>query len=67
MLTGCAHDISLKQLTSLSVDCKTEEIQISNDSVALNGEESWTAKCREKTYVCDYLAESDLGCYEIDK
>jgi hypothetical protein len=68
MLIGCAHDsIDLKQLTTLSVDCETDEVKISDDTVALNGEETWTAKCNKKTYSCNYLSESDLGCYENEK
>lgn len=68
LLSSCAHDsIDLKQLTTLSVDCITEDVKISDDTVALNGEETWTAKCNDKTYYCNYLSESDLGCYEADK
>ncbi len=54
-----------EQVTSLNVDCKTKDIEIFNDTVALNGEESWTAKCDGKTYECTYLPESGSECFEV--
>lgn len=66
LLASCSfNETNLKQLTSLSIDCKTEEIHISDDTIDLNEEESWTAKCKGKTYFCNYLDGDDLGCYEV--
>jgi hypothetical protein len=67
-LSACFTEVSIsQQITSLNVDCKTDEIQISDESFELSGEESWTAKCKGKTYACSYLAESDSGCYPLDE
>ncbi len=61
---GCSGSMPA-QITSLNVDCKTEDIEISNETVELNGEERWTAKCGGKTYYCTYLEESRSDCYEV--
>jgi hypothetical protein len=61
---GCATSIS-QQITALNVGCKMNEMQISNEKVELNGEESWTVKCEGKTYYCTYLPESGSNCFEI--
>jgi hypothetical protein len=67
-LSACLTDTTIpEQITSLNVDCKTEDVKISDEVIELSGEESWTAKCKGKTYACSYLAESDMDCYEIDK
>ncbi len=67
VLSACLTDTSIpEQITSLNVDCKTEEVQISEEVVELSGEQSWTAKCKGKSYTCSYLAESDMGCYELN-
>jgi len=43
VLSACLTDTSIpEQITSLNVDCKTEEV------------------------TCSYLAESDMGCYELN-
>lgn len=68
MLGGCSLGASMsQQVTSFNVGCKSDDVQITNEEVALNGEESWTAKCGGKTYDCTYFPESDSGCYEIQK
>ncbi len=61
---GCTTSIS-QQITSLNVGCKTSDMQISNEKVELNGEESWTVKCDGKTYYCTYLPESGSNCFEL--
>ena len=67
-LTGCATNNSIQQqITSLNVDCETQDIEISDETEALNGEETWTAKCQGKTYSCSYLQESGSDCYEISE
>jgi len=67
-LSACLTDTTIpEQITSLNVDCKTEEIQISEEVIELSGEQSWTAKCKGKTYTCSYLAESDMACYELNE
>ncbi len=65
-LSGCLFKTTMpQQITSLNVDCKTSEVQISDESVELNGTEKWIAKCDGKTYSCTYLPESGSDCYEI--
>ncbi|MCK5396485.1 MAG: hypothetical protein KAJ32_10850 [Gammaproteobacteria bacterium] len=65
-LSACINNTStLKQITSLNVDCETKDVQISDDVAELNGEQSWTAKCEGKTYFCTYLSESGSDCYEL--
>ena len=67
-LNACLTDTTIpEQITSLNVDCKVEEVQISDESIELSGEQSWTAKCKDKVYTCSYLAESDMGCYELNE
>ena len=67
-LIGCSFGASMHaQITSLNVDCKTENVQVSNEIVKLNGTETWTAKCNGKTYDCEYLPESGSNCYEVDE
>ena len=67
-LGGCSLGASMsQQVTSFNVDCKPDDIQITDEEVALNSEESWTAKCGGKTYRCTYFPESDSDCYEIDE
>jgi len=67
-LSACLTDTTIpEQITSLNVDCKTEEVQISEEKIELNGEHSWTAKCKGKTYTCSYLAESDMACFELNE
>lgn len=65
-LSACFTNTSVPvQITSLNVDCQNDEVTISDDVIDLSGEQSWTAKCKGKTYTCTYLAESDMGCYEF--
>jgi hypothetical protein len=67
-LCGCSFGASMsQQMTSLNVGCKSDDVKISNETVDLSGEESWTAECEGKTYDCTYLPESDTGCYEVSK
>ena len=67
-LIACSLGASMHaQITSLNVDCKAEDVQVSNEIVELNGTETWTAKCNGKTYDCNYLPESGSGCYELDE
>lgn len=66
-LVGCSHILDMKQMTALEVDCKTDDIEISDDRVSLNGEETWTAKCNGKTYSCNYLDDAGLGCFELEQ
>jgi len=67
-LSACFTNTAIpEQITSLNVDCKTTEVQISDEVIELSGEQSWTAECKGKTYTCSYLAESDMGCYELDE
>jgi len=61
---GCATSIA-QQITLLNVDCEANEMQIFNERVALNGEESWTVKCKGRTYDCTYLPESGSSCFEV--
>jgi len=65
-LGSCTFGASMpQQITSLNVGCNADDVLISDDIVELNGEESWTAKCDGKIYYCNYLPESDSGCYEL--
>lgn len=65
-LCGCTFGASMsQQVTSFNVDCKADEVKITDETVDLSGEESWIAECGGKTYSCTYLPESDNGCYEI--
>ena len=65
-LSGCVNNTGmLQQITSLNVGCETKDVQVSNDSVELNGTQNWTAKCGGKTYYCNYLNESGSNCYEL--
>ena len=67
VLGSCSFGASMpQQITSLNVDCSADTVQISNEVVDLNGEESWTANCEGKTYDCNYLPESGSGCYELE-
>ncbi len=67
-LSACLTDTTIpEQITSLNTDCKTKEVQISDEVIELSGEQSWTAKCKDKTYTCSYLAESDMDCYELNE
>jgi len=67
-LTACKTSPSIpQQITSLNVDCKTQDVQILDESEALNGEHTWIAKCKGKSYSCNYLPESDAGCYELSE
>ena len=67
-LSGCSLGASMHaQFTSMNVDCKTENVQVSNEIVALNGTETWTAKCNGKTYECNYLSGSGSNCYELEE
>ena len=68
LLGSCSFGASMsQQMTSLNVGCKSDDVKISNETVDLSGEESWTAECEGKTYDCTYLPESDTGCYEVNK
>ncbi len=66
LLSSCSFGASMPaQITSLNVsDCEMDSVQISDQSVELNGTETWTAKCNGKKYSCDYLSESGSNCYE---
>jgi len=65
-LAGCSTGASIpQQFTSLEVGCKSGDVQISHERTELNGEQSWTAKCADKTYYCTYLEESGADCYEL--
>ncbi|RKZ57501.1 MAG: hypothetical protein DRQ44_15695 [Gammaproteobacteria bacterium] len=65
-LTACKTNSSIpQQITSLNINCPTQEVEISNETDALNGEQTWTAKCGGKTYFCNYFPESGSNCYEI--
>ena len=67
-LSACLTDTTIpEQITSLNVDCRTEEVQVSDETIELSGEQSWTAKCKGKTYSCSYLSGSDSGCYELQE
>jgi len=67
-ISACITNTTIpQQITSLNVDCKTTEMQISDETTELSGEQSWTATCKGKTYRCSYLEESDMGCYELDE
>ena len=67
-LSSCSNNSSIaRQITSLNVGCKFEEVQILDESVELNGTENWIAKCDGKTYSCTYLPESSSDCYEISE
>ena len=65
-LAGCGNQNSIpQQITSLNVGCETQEVEISDESEALNGETTWIAECQGKTYSCNYLPESGSDCYEL--
>ena len=67
-LSACFTNTTIpEQITSLNVDCNAKELQISDEVIELNGEHSWTAKCKGKTYTCSYLAESGMACYELNE
>ena len=54
-----------QQITSLNIDCKTKDIQISDETANLNSTESWTAKCEGKKYRCTYHSSTGSDCNEI--
>lgn len=67
-LGGCSTGAGLHaSLTSMNVGCPIKNMQISNERVDLNGNESWTAKCNGKTYDCNYFPEADSNCYLRDE
>ena len=67
-LNGCSNNSSIaRQVTSLNVGCKIEEVQVTNETADLNGTLNWTAKCNGKTYSCSYLNESSSDCYEVSE
>ena len=68
-LGGCLTVSAMSdQLTSLAVaECKTEDVQVSDEFFELNGTQNWTAECNGKTYQCSYLEESDLNCYQVEE
>ena len=64
-LTGCSLGATMpQQVTSMNVACDSDDVEISNQVSALNGEETWTAECDSKTYNCRYLEETGSNCYE---
>ncbi len=64
-LGGCSLGASMpQQVTSFNVGCDADTVKITDEVVDLNGEESWTAQCGDKTYYCTYLPESGSDCYE---
>jgi len=68
VLSSCSSNSSIaRQVTSLNVGCKFEDVQVLDESVELNGTETWTAKCDGKIYSCTYLPESSSDCYEISE
>ena len=65
MLAGCSLGATMpQQVTSMNVECDSDDVEISNQVSALNGEETWTAECDGKTYNCTYLDEAGSNCYE---
>ncbi len=65
-LSACINNTSaMKQTTSFNADCDTKDVQIFDDVVTLNGEQTWTAKCEGRTYFCSDLPESGSGCIEL--
>ena len=67
-LSGCLTETTIpEQMTEFNVGCDREEMQITEDSIELNGERSWKVECRGKKYYCTYLEESSSDCYEISK
>ncbi len=67
-LSGClTSSITYQQITSENVDCKTNEIEISDEVVELNSEENWTAKCEGKVYSCSYHSSAGSDCNIVDE
>jgi hypothetical protein len=65
-LSACKTNASIpQQITSLNVGCKTQDVQIFDEADALNGEQTWVAKCDGKVYTCSYFPESGSDCYEL--
>jgi len=65
-VSSCSLGASMpQQITSLNVDCDADAVQITDEIIDLNGEESWIAQCGNKVYSCTYLPESGSDCYEL--
>ena len=66
-ISGCSIGASVpQQITAFNVGCETKDVQIFDETVELNSTESWTAKCKGKTYSCTYFPDgNDSGCYEL--
>ena len=67
-LAGCSLGASMEaQFTSMNIGCDPDNIEISNESVDLDGTETWTAKCGGKTYDCEYFRDAGSNCYLSDQ
>ena len=67
-LSGClTSSKTYQQITSMNIDCKTDDIQILDEVAELNSTESWTAKCQGKTYQCTYHSSAGSDCNEISE
>ena len=65
-LSGCLTETTIpEQITALNVGCDRKDMQITDELIELNGEQTWTVECGGKKYYCAYLEESGSDCYEI--
>ncbi len=65
-LFGCNTNLSIsQQLTSYNVGCETKDVKIFDEIHQLNGDVTWTAECKGKTYSCAYHDTAGTECHEI--
>jgi hypothetical protein len=62
-LAGCFGEGALKQASSGSVGCPSDEIEITNDEAGFNLR-SWDASCRGHLYHCSGVAHGGITCTE---
>jgi hypothetical protein len=66
-LGGCGGTAFYQQVSSGYIDCKADDINISNQRAELNSTEVWTAECNGKKYRCSYDSSDNTDCNEISE
>jgi hypothetical protein len=61
--TGCTSARVSKKLSAGQIGCPPNEITVLNETV-YGGTHNWTAVCRGKRFICNYVSGGSTSCKE---